>query len=87
MGYAAFSLFILGFAVGAVLRLRVLLAVVALLLPVSLAFSLAHGFGFRDTLMAITVAQTILQSSYFLGMVARAFFATDHRTRPILRFR
>ena len=83
MGYAAFSLAILGFAVGAVFRLKVLLLILAVLLLVSIVFSLACGFGFFDTALTIMAAQTILQGSYFLGLVARAFFAADHRIRPI----
>ena len=83
MGYAAFSLAILGVAVGAVFRAKVLLLIVALLLLVSIVFSLACGFGFLDTALTIMAAQTILQGSYFLGLVARAFFAANPRTRPI----
>jgi hypothetical protein len=84
MGYAAFSLAILGFAVGAVFRFKVLLAILALLLLVSVVFSLACGFNFLDTALTIMAVQTILQGSYFLGLVARAFFAADHRVRHIL---
>ena len=46
MGYAAISLAILGFAVGAVFRLRVLILILALLLFASIVFSLASGFNF-----------------------------------------
>jgi hypothetical protein len=84
MGYAAFSLAILGFAVGAVFRLKVLLSILAPLLLVSVVFSLARGFGFLDTALTIMAVQTIVQGSYFLGLLARAFFAADRRIRPIL---
>jgi hypothetical protein len=74
MGYAAISLAILGFAVGAVFRLKVLLLILALLLFASIIFSLASGFSFLDAALTIMVVQTISQASYFLGLVARAFF-------------
>ena len=83
MGYAAFSLAILGVAVGAVFRLKILLSILALLLLVSIVFSLARGFNFLDTALTIMAVQTIVQGSYFFGLVVRAFFA-DHRVRHIL---
>ena len=84
MGCAAFSLAILGFAVGWVFRLKVLLSILALLLLVSVVFSLACGFSLLETALTIMAVQTIVQGSYFLGLLARAFFAADRRTRPIL---
>jgi hypothetical protein len=60
------------------------LSVLALLLLVSIMFSLARGFSFLDTALTIMVVQTILQGSYFLGLVVRAFFGADHRVRHIL---
>lgn len=84
MGYAALSLAILGFAVGAVFRLKILLSILALLLLVSIAFSLSRGFDLLDTTLTIMAVQSILQGSYFVGLVARAFFAADHRVRHLL---
>ena len=84
MGYAAISLAMLGFAVGAVFRLNVLILILALLLFASIVFALASGFNFLDTALTIMVVQTILQGSCFLGLVARAFFAAEHRVRHIL---
>jgi hypothetical protein len=84
MGYAAVSLAILGFAVGTVFRLKVLLLILAVLLLVSIVFSVSRGFGFLDTALTIMVVQTVLQGSYFLGLVARAFFAAHHGVRQIL---
>lgn len=84
MGYAAISLAILGLAIGVVFRLKVLLSILALLFLVSIVFSLARGFNFLDTALTIMIVQTILQGSYFLGLVARAFFTADHRARHIL---
>ena len=84
MGYAAISLALLGFAAGVVFRLQVLLSILTLLFLVSILFSLGRGFNFLDTALTIMVVQTILQGSYFLGLVARAFFAADHRVRHML---
>ncbi len=84
MGCSAIALAILGGAVGAVFRLKVLLSIVVLLLLASVVFSVARGFSFLDTALTIMAAQTILQTSYFLGLVARNLFSASHRMRPIL---
>jgi hypothetical protein len=84
MGDAAIALAILGFAVGIVFRLKVLLSILALLLIVSIVFSLARGFTFVDTALTIMAVQGIVQGSYFLGLVVRAVFTATQRTRPIL---
>jgi hypothetical protein len=55
-------------------RLKILLLIVALLLLVSVVFSFACGFTFMDTAL-IMISQTILQGSYFLGLVIRDIFA------------
>jgi hypothetical protein len=86
MGYAAIALAIVGFLVGAVFRLRVLLTLVGVLLVVSIAFALSHGFSFLQTALAIFVAQAIFQATYFLGLVARSFFyRTDNGHNPATR--
>jgi hypothetical protein len=82
MGYAAFGLAIIGFAVGTMFRLRGLLPIVALVLVSSIAFSLGHRISFLETALTIVVAQTILQGSYFLGLATRSvliFRRTDRR--------
>jgi lysylphosphatidylglycerol synthetase-like protein (DUF2156 family) len=84
MAYAAFTLALVGVAVGALFRLRTLLAVVGLLLVVSVVFSLVQGFSFLETALAIVVVQTILQGSYFLGLVTKAVFAGEHRVRRVI---
>jgi hypothetical protein len=84
MVYAAIALAIVGAAVGLVFRLKILLPVLALLLVVSVVFSLGRGFSFLDTALTIMVVQTILQASYFLGLVIRAVVTGTHRMRPIL---
>jgi hypothetical protein len=84
MGNAAVALVLVGFAVGMLFRLRILLSILALLFLVSIVFSLARGFSFLDTALTIMVVQTIVQGSYFLGLVTRALFTAAYRTRPIL---
>ena len=74
MGYAAVGLAILGFAIGVMFRLKVLLTFVGLLLVFSVAFSLNHGFTFLEAALTILVAQSILQGTYFLGLVAKSAF-------------
>jgi hypothetical protein len=81
---AAIALAILGFAVGMVFRLKVLLSILALLLVVSIVLSIARGFTFLDTALTIMAVQGIVQGSYFLGLVVRAVLDATHRTRPIL---
>jgi len=84
MVYAAIALAIVGAAVGLAFRLKILLPVLALLLVVSILFSLGRGFGFLDTALTIMAVQTILQASYFLGLVIRAVLTAAHRMRPVL---
>lgn len=81
---AAIALAILGFAVGMVFRLKVLLSILALLLVVSIVLSIARGFTFLDTALTIMAVQAIVQASYFLGLVVRAVLDANRRTRPIL---
>ena len=84
MVYAAIALAFVGAAVGLVFRLKILLPVLGLLLIVSVAFSLERGFSFLDTALTIVVVQTILQGSYFLGLVIRVVFTSAYRMRPVL---
>jgi hypothetical protein len=81
---AAIALAIFGFAVGMMFRLKILILVVALLLVVSVLFSIARGFTIVETTLTILVAQSVVQGSYFLGLVARAVFTAAVRIRPIL---
>jgi hypothetical protein len=73
MGYAAIALAIIGLVTGMMFRVRVLLTIVALLLLVSVAFAVSAGFSFLNTALTVMVAQTIFQTSYFLGLVVAAF--------------
>jgi hypothetical protein len=81
---AAIALAILGFAVGVVFRLKILLSILAVLLVVSVAFSLARGFTFLNTALTVMAAQSIVQACYFLGLVARAMLTAAQRGRPVL---
>ena len=74
MGYAAIALAIMGLVTGIMFRTRVLLAIVALLLPVSVGVAASRGFSFLGTALIIMIAQTILQTSYFLGLLAADSF-------------
>jgi hypothetical protein len=84
MGFAAIALALLGFAIGLLFRLKVLLPLIAFLLVVSVIFSVARDFTFLKTALTIMAAQAILQASYFLGLLTRAYFTAAHRPRPIL---
>jgi hypothetical protein len=84
MGNAAIALAILGFAVGVVFRLKILLSILGLLLVVSIVFSLARGFAFLDTALTIMAVQSIVQASYFLGLVVRAVLTGAQGTPPVL---
>jgi hypothetical protein len=84
MGDAAIALAILGFAVGVVFRLKILLSILGLLLVASIVFSLTRGYTFVDTALTITAVQCIVQASYFLGLVVRAVVFRTQRTPPLL---
>ncbi len=71
MGYTAIGLLLLGFAVGSMSRFRILLLVVVPLLPASILFARLRGFGLLDTVLTIFIAQTIVQTSFVSGLVAR----------------
>lgn len=79
MEYAAIAVAVLGWTVGATFRLRFLLGVIALVLTVSLVYSLSHGFGLWDTILIVMGAQAILQGSYFLGLVSSGIFSFAQR--------
>jgi hypothetical protein len=83
MEYEAVALAILGFSTGVVFRLNILLSILALLLVVSVVVCISRGFDFLDTALIVMLSQTILQGSYFLGLVFRAVFTAAHRARQI----
>ena len=82
MEYAAIALAVSGLITGIMFRLRVLLTFVALLFLGSIAVAVDSGFGFLKTLLTILAAQTILQTSYFVGLVVAAIFSSaGHQQR------
>jgi hypothetical protein len=83
MEYTTVLLALLGFAVGIMFRLQVLLLVAVLLVPVTIVFARFNGFGFLGVGSTIMVAQTIVQASYFWGLVARTALGAAYRARPI----
>jgi hypothetical protein len=80
MGYAALALAITGFALGVRFRIKVLLPI---LLALLLARSSFRSRAASRSLMVLTVffAQAIVQSAYFIGLVARGVFARIQRQR------
>lgn len=72
MGYAALVLAMLGLVAGLTSRLKILLVHVAVVFLLSIVFSLQAGFTFLWTAAIVMIAQTILQSSYLVGLVIRA---------------
>jgi hypothetical protein len=79
MAYAAIALAVMGFAIGTLFRLQVLLVVVALLLLLSIVFSFGSGLNFSDSLLAIMAAQTVVQGSYFFGLLTRLALTSSQR--------
>ena len=77
MEYTAIALALAGFAVGMVFRLKILLLVIGVLLLVSILFSIGSQFSFLDTLLTVMAVQTIIQGSFFLGLIARTVLASD----------
>jgi hypothetical protein len=62
---------LLGFGVGLIFRLNVLLPVLMLLLFLSIGNSIVHHVGFVKAVLTILGVQVIAQVSYFLGLVVR----------------
>ena len=79
MGFAAVALVVIGFAVGTMFRIRVLLPILLLLLIASIAFSMVQGFSFLEGALVVFLAQTIIQVSYFLGLIAHAVLVSVDR--------
>jgi hypothetical protein len=79
MQYTAIALAALGWTIGLTFRLWFLLGVIALVLAVSLVYSLSHGSALWDAILIVMVPQAILQGSYFLGLVSRGIFSFAQR--------
>lgn len=71
MGYTAIGLILLGLAVGAMSRLRILVWIVVLLVPASILFARLMALTLLDTILALFLAQAILQTSFVSGLFAR----------------
>jgi hypothetical protein len=84
MGLVAAALAILGLAIGIAFRLRVLLPILGLLLVISSVFAVAGGLDFVNTALVVITAQAIVQTSYFLGILARALLVGIQRMRTSL---
>src|SRR5215470_4755634 len=69
MEYAALLIALSGLVTGIMFRLRVLLALVAALLVAAIMVAVESGYGLLGTALTVLIAQTILQGSYFLGLV------------------
>jgi hypothetical protein len=74
MGIAAIAVAILGVALGLTFRLRFLLGVILTALVMTTIFVSTQSYGVLKSLLIIVVAQVLLQSGYFAGLVARGVF-------------
>jgi disulfide bond formation protein DsbB len=75
MGYAAVALALLGLAIGTMCRLSALIVIVAGLFFLSIGLSIFHHLTLLNAILVIMGTQTIVQGSYFLGVVARTLLA------------
>jgi hypothetical protein len=78
MGYAALALALVGFTAGLMFRLTTLLLILGVLLLLSISSAVSFGFSFLDTALAVIGTQTVVQGCYFLGLVAKAAFTSQH---------
>jgi hypothetical protein len=79
MGYVALALALTGFALGVLVRMKVLLPILLALLLASIIFSIARGLSVVDAVLTVFLAQVIVQWAYFIGVVARWIFARLQR--------
>jgi hypothetical protein len=84
MEYAAVALATLGMVLGVAFRLKVLLLFLAVLVIASAAFAVERGWNFPSTLLTIMVVQTIVQLSYFVGILGRSIVPDKLWVRPLL---
>lgn len=82
MEYAAVGLAILGAAAGLAFRWKVLLPIIILLPVAAIIFSFSRNFDYGNTVIAVVVAEAILQSGYFVGLLIRHIAAASARTVP-----
>ncbi len=84
MEYTAIALAILGLALGLAFRLKVLLLVLSLLVIISAIVAIAEGWSFPTKLLAIMSVQTIVQISYFVGILGRSIVTDKLHIRPLV---
>ncbi len=84
MGYAAVILATIGFAIGTRFRMRTLVPVLVLLLLVSIGVSAARGSSVLEAALTVILAQTIVQCSYFVGLLAHSILSAMRR-KPRVR--
>jgi hypothetical protein len=77
--YPGIALAVIGFAVGMTFRLKVLLVILIPLVPATIIFALGNGFGFLGTALMIMIAQSVVQGSFFVGLVVRASLPNKQR--------
>jgi ABC-type iron transport system FetAB permease component len=85
MGFAALALAIVGFAVGTMFRIRVLLPILLVLLLASIVFSVVRDFSILEAALMVFLAQTIVQGGYFLGLIAHAVLVAVDREPRVRR--
>jgi hypothetical protein len=83
MGYAALGLSIVGFVTGLTAPFKVLLVFILLVFLGSVGFVIANGSSFPRAVLTIVAAQTIIQTSYFIGAATRHALSRN-RMRHIL---
>jgi hypothetical protein len=83
MEYAAVGLAFMGFIVGLMFRLIVLLQIVGLLLLLSIVAAIGYGLQFAETCLTIIAVQVLIQGGYFLGLLALTLFQA-RRARMLL---
>jgi hypothetical protein len=79
MMYFAIGLAVLGTAIGLVFQWKVLLPIILLVPCAVVIFSVFRGTGLQDAVITVLVAEAILQSSYFLGLLLRFIAAASSR--------
>jgi hypothetical protein len=79
MEYAAAILAVFGMSIGATSRLRFLAAMLAPVFAIAVIFAWLYAQSFKEGLLIVAGALTILQVGYFLGLLARPFLSYVHR--------
>jgi hypothetical protein len=75
----AIGIALLGFGVGLIFRVNVLLPILVLLLVLSIGYSITHHIGFIRAALTVVGVQVIAQLGYFLGLVVRLMLGDGRR--------